>query len=161
MKYYYWLIICAITLLIGFCKGTKRAEFSIAQTGHGGYFYSSDQIIGQTSVIGEIEITENSIWGDYTDIERTVKFLGDNWRIPTINELKYIDMHRRSITSKLENNCYWSSNPNPKNNRENLQYDFKDSHIQSALRCDADTLNILTEYSGAMKQFALLVRDIE
>jgi hypothetical protein len=160
MKYYYWLIICAITFLIGFCRGAKRAESSIAKTGHGGYFYQEYQIIGQTSVIGEIEITEHSIWGDYTDIERTVSILGNNWRIPTIEELKLIDQHRIEISAQIDKTSYWSSDRNPKNKKENLQYDFEDGHIQSIFNGDADALSFF-ERSGAMRQFAILVRDIK
>jgi hypothetical protein len=70
MKYYHWLIIVTVSFVVGFCRGIKSAEFSIAQTGYSGYFYSTDQIIGQTSIIGEIELSENSIWGDYSDIEK-------------------------------------------------------------------------------------------
>jgi hypothetical protein len=160
MKYYYWLIIVIVSFVVGFCRGTKRAESSIAKTGHGGYFYQEYQIIGQTSAIGEIEITEHSIWGDYTDIERTVSILGNNWRIPTIEELKLIDQHRIEISAQIDKTSYWSSNRNPKNKKENLQYDFEDGHIQSIFNGDADAQSFF-ERSGAMRQFAILVRDIK
>ena len=160
MKYYHWLIIVTVSFVVGFCRGIKGAEFSIAQTGHSGYLYSSDQIIGQTSIIGEIELSENSISGDYTDIERTLSILGNNWRIPTIEELKLIDQHRIEISSKIDKTCYWSSDRNPKNKKENLQYDFEDGHIQSIFNGDADSRFFLDQ-SGAMRQPAILVRDIK
>ena len=91
----------------------KLCKTSGTSTANDKYFGFSgpEKTVGETLVISDLEIKLADItqigieWGDAI---RLCEDLGDDWRLPTINELKIIYSNRKKCQAK-EDRVYWSS----------------------------------------------------
>jgi hypothetical protein len=78
--------------------------FCIAQT------TKPTRIIGKSIVLGNLEIAEYdfSVKLNFYESKLACTSLGDGWRLPTIDELDFINKHQGKI-KHLKNETYWSS----------------------------------------------------
>jgi len=68
------------------------------------------QIIGKSIVLGNLEIAAYDFGAkiDFHEATLACAALGDGWRLPTIDELDFINKHQDKI-KHLKNETYWSS----------------------------------------------------
>jgi hypothetical protein len=64
-----------------------------------------ERIIGEKTVIDNIEVAEYDIFGSYFEVVEKARKLGQNWRIPTIEEYKLI----KENNLLADSSGYWSS----------------------------------------------------
>ena len=60
-----------------------------------------------------IEVMHNDIikYSNYKTAIKAIEGVGDNWRLPTINELGYLyNLHKLGIGDFSNDSSYWSSN---------------------------------------------------
>jgi hypothetical protein len=123
------------------------------------HYKSANEVIGNTVKLQNIEIAENNIYGDYTDITNDLLMIRDGWRLPTINELKFIELNKEKIP-KIYEEQYWSSEIDTIDTSKNLRYSFKDREVTSYYNGDID-LKSSSTLGSPMRAYARMVRNIK
>lgn len=66
----------------------------------------------KTYRIGNIEVLNSNLIGNWEDCEKEIDEMGEGWRFPTPREMEYmVDLSKRGVFKVAKANVYWVIDP--------------------------------------------------